>query len=67
MFCGHDHLNTISLTYQGIQLAYGLSIDYLAYPDIEEKTEQRGATLITLFSNSTFKVEQVALNSLNHF
>ena len=67
MFCGHDHLNTISLTYQGIQLTYGLSIDYLAYPDIEEKTEQRGATLITLLSDSTFKVEQVALNSLNHF
>ncbi|MDE7263161.1 MAG: metallophosphoesterase family protein [Anaeroplasmataceae bacterium] len=64
MFCGHDHLNNIALSYKGIFLSYGLSIDYLAYPGIESKTEQRGATLITLFEDETYKVEPIHLNSI---
>lgn len=48
MFCGHDHLNTLSLTYQGIQMTYGMSIDYLGYRDIGSKYTQRGGTLITI-------------------
>ena len=31
IFCGHDHLNTLSLTYKGIRMTYGMSIDYLGY------------------------------------
>lgn len=48
IFVGHDHYNNISLEYQGVRLTYGMSIDYLAMPGIASKTEQRGATLITL-------------------
>ncbi|MDE6656278.1 MAG: metallophosphoesterase family protein, partial [Anaeroplasmataceae bacterium] len=64
MFCGHDHLNNIALTYKGIMLTYGLSIDYLAYPNIETKTDQRGGTLITLYENSTFEVLPIQLKNI---
>jgi hypothetical protein len=58
-FCGHDHYNNMSLEYKGIRLTYGMSIDYLAMPGISNDTKQRGATLITLAKDSTFKIEQV--------
>ena len=63
-FCGHDHYNNISLGYKGIRLTYGLSIDYLAMPGIDKETEQRGAELITLKSNSEFNVEQIKLTDI---
>lgn len=47
MFCGHDHLNTLSLVYRGIQMTYGMSIDYLGYKGIRNRYIQRGGTLIT--------------------
>lgn len=64
MFCGHDHYNNISLGYKGIRLTYGMSIDYLAMPGIDKETEQRGAELITLKSNSEFNVEQIKLTDI---
>lgn len=64
MFCGHDHLNNISLTYKGIRLTYGLSIDYLAYPGIDKLTEQRGATLITLHNDSSFDILPIQLTEV---
>lgn len=41
-FCGHDHLNNLSVTYKGIRLTYGLSVDYLAYIGIKNYGAQRG-------------------------
>lgn len=64
MFCGHDHYNNLSVEYKGIRLTYGMSIDYLAMPGIEDDTAQRGGTLITLHSNSDFDIEQIRLTSL---
>lgn len=61
MFCGHDHLNTISLTYQGIRLTYGMSIDYLGYKGIAKKYIQRGGTLITRHSDGKIDVNMVPL------
>lgn len=61
MFCGHDHYNNLSVEYQGIRLTYGMSIDYLAMPGIENDTAQRGGTLITLHGDSEFDIEQVRL------
>lgn len=58
MFYGHDHSNNISLEYKGIRLTYGMSIDYLATIGIENKTKQRGATLITLH-NDSYDIEQI--------
>lgn len=64
IFVGHDHVNNYSLTYKGINLVYGLSIDFLAYPTIFNKTSQRGGTLITINSDSTFVVTQHKLIDL---
>jgi len=64
MFCGHDHYNTLSLTYKGIMMTYGMSIDYLGYKNIHKKYIQRGGTLITLQLDSTFEVKPVPLNSV---
>ena len=69
VFCGHDHRNTFSITYNGIRLSYGMSIDYSANgifspPIAENQTifddvNQRGGTLITLQKDSNVKVEQL--------
>lgn len=64
MFCGHDHYNNISLEYKGIRLNYGMSIDYLAMPGIDKKTEQRGAELITIKKDSTFDIKQIRLSDI---
>ncbi|WP_167956159.1 metallophosphoesterase family protein [Anaerosporobacter faecicola] len=64
IFVGHDHYNTISMRYKGIQLSYGMSIDYLAMPGISKKTKQRGATLITLKPDSQIEVENIALKDI---
>lgn len=52
-FCGHDHKNYFSLTYKGVRLTYGMSIDYLAYVSAEETT-QRGGTVITVGADGSF-------------
>ena len=70
VFCGHDHRNTYSLTYKGVLLTYGMSIDYSAngltplgekaeMQNIYDDTTQRGGTLITLNADSSITVEQV--------
>lgn len=64
VFCGHDHYNNISLEYQGIRLTYGMSIDYLAMPGIEDDIKQRGAELLTLHGDSSWDLEQVPLQSI---
>lgn len=64
VFCGHDHYNNMSLEYKGIRLTYGMSIDYLAMPGIEDDTEQRGAELITLHEDGTWELEQIPLVSI---
>lgn len=64
MFMGHDHLNTVSLTYQGIRLTYGMSIDYLAYKGILKKHTQRGGTIIEVFDDGTFDVSMLPLDSI---
>lgn len=64
MFCGHDHYNNISLEYKGICLTYGMSIDYLAMPGIDQNTEQRGAELITIHGDSGFDIGQIRLTDI---
>lgn len=59
LFCGHDHLNTISMTWHGIRMTYGMSIDHLAYRHIERKYTQRGGTLITRTADGAIRVEPV--------
>ncbi|MBQ9370206.1 MAG: metallophosphoesterase [Clostridia bacterium] len=67
VFCGHDHRNTYSITYKGVRLTYGMSIDYSANgltpakdnQTIFNDTIQRGGTLITLNKDSSIEVTQV--------
>ena len=60
IFCGHDHYNNFSVNYtptgasRSIRLTYGMSIDYLAYAGIYKENSQRGTTVISLKSDSTF-------------
>ena len=61
MFCGHDHLNTLSLVYKGIQLTYGMSIDYLGYKGIMNRHTQRGGTLITRHTDGNVSIKMVPL------
>lgn len=61
MFMGHDHLNTLSLTYKGIRLTYGMSIDYLAYYKIYKKHTQRGGTIIDINDDASFKISLLPL------
>ena len=64
MFCGHDHYNNMSLEYEGVRLTYGMSIDYLAMPGIENDTEQRGGELITIHTDGSWDLLQISLDSL---
>ena len=44
IFVGHDHINSLSVTYDGVRLTYGLKTGPTCY--FEE--EMQGATLITI-------------------
>ncbi len=46
IFFGHDHLNSLRFTYEGVLLSYGYSIDYSAYAG--GTGYQRGCTLLTV-------------------
>ena len=61
IFCGHDHMNTLSLVYRGIQMTYGMSIDYLGYQNIKSSNIQRGGTLITRRADGNVDIGMVPL------
>ena len=58
MFFGHDHLNTFSVNYKGVDMIYGMSIDYLAYPGIAKYGVQRGCTMITVKTDGSYEFKQ---------
>lgn len=58
MFFGHDHLNSFSMMYKGIQMTYGYSIDYLAYSGISKFGTQRGCTLINATQEGNYTITQ---------
>ena len=64
MFCGHDHLNHFSINYKGIDLTYGLSIDYYVYSSIANKQEQRGGTLTSIKDDGSYIIEPIRLSEL---
>ncbi|MDO4492600.1 MAG: metallophosphoesterase family protein [Clostridia bacterium] len=65
VFCGHDHYNNASITYRGVRLTYGMSIDWLVEPGIARSMSQRGATLITVADDGSFGIRPVPLESLD--
>ncbi len=58
MFNGHDHLNSTTFEYKGIQFSYGYSIDYFAYSGIDKLGSQRGCTVITCKPDTTFTIDK---------
>ena len=58
MFNGHDHLNSTTFEYKGIQFSYGYSIDYFAYSGIDKVGSQRGCTIITCKPDTTFNIDK---------
>lgn len=58
MYFGHDHLNNFSISYKGIQMTYGHSIDYLAYIGISKYGLQRGCTVINVHQDGSFDTTQ---------
>lgn len=55
-FCGHDHKNDLAMRYKGVELVYGKSIDYLAYPGIARTELYRGGLVICCNElNTTYK------------
>lgn len=58
MFFGHDHLNSFSMMYKGIQMTYGYSIDYLAYSGISKFGTQRGCTIINASQDGNYTIKQ---------
>lgn len=59
VFVGHDHVNTMGIKYKGVDLVYSKSIDFSAYLRILQKTEQRGATLVTLEQSGEYSINQI--------
>ena len=64
MFCGHDHFNTLSLIYKGIQMTYGMSIDYLGYNGMKKSYIQRGGTLITRKKDNRVDIRMLPLGAV---
>ena len=56
MFYGHDHVNNYVLSYKGITLSYGYSVDYSAYIGIYKKGAQRGCTIININPSNEFEI-----------
>jgi hypothetical protein len=53
IFFGHDHVNLLNYTYQGIHFVYGLKTGYCSYYD----NDRIGTTLITINDDSTIDVQ----------
>lgn len=62
VFVGHNHLNNMGIRYQGVDLVFGKSIDYIAYPGIGDRTAQRGGTLIRVLPDGSYRIGQVDYN-----
>ncbi len=58
IFNGHDHVNSTTFEYKGIQFSYGYSIDYFAYSNIDKLGSQRGCTMITCKPDTTFTIDK---------
>lgn len=60
--CGHEHINSDSILYQGIRLTYSLRIGYGGYWDDSFETDTFGVTTITIDSEGTGTVEHSYMN-----
>ena len=63
MFNGHDHVNSTTFEYKGIQFSYGYSVVYFAYSGIDKLGSQRGCTMITCKPDTTFTIDKYNFHS----
>ena len=61
MFVDMTILIRCLLCNKGIQLTYGMSIDYLGYKGIMNRHTQRGGTLITRHTDGSVSIKMVPL------
>ena len=57
IFCGHDHVNNGTVKYKGVYLAYGNSLDNIAYDNIRYFGIQRGSMVITVKKNNKISID----------
>ena len=61
VFCGHQHLNTVSMLYDGIRLSFGLKTGKHAY----HREDMLGATLITVAEGGeSFQIQHIYIEEL---
>lgn len=64
VFVGHDHTHNFSITYKGIRLTYGMSMDYTAYVYIYFTNEYRGGTLLEISTqDASYQIFPVSQNN----
>lgn len=56
VFCGHDHINNMSVKWQGIRLSYGLKTGPTSYYD----EAMQGGTLLTIKADENNKTKSTA-------
>ena len=57
IFCGHDHVNNAIVKYRGVTLAYGNSLDNIAYKGINAYGIQRGSMVVTVKPDGDWTLE----------
>ncbi len=55
IYCGHDHINSLSVEYEGIRLTYGLKTGPTCYAD----DDMQGGTLITISDSGEVTTEHI--------
>ena len=66
LFCGHDHENNASITYEGITMTYGLKTGPSPVP--WNFAKETGGTLITISgsgANQAVDIEHIVMNDSN--
>lgn len=62
VFCGHDHINNLSVNWKGIKLSYGLKSGKTSYFD----ENLQGGTLITIAAESNNRAKSTAMVNIEY-
>ncbi len=62
VFCGHDHINSMAVNWQGINLCYGLKTGKTSYHD----ATIQGGTLLTIKADAKNKEKSTAKVEIKH-
>lgn len=62
VYCGHDHINNLSVNWEGIKLSYGLKTGRTSYYD----DTMQGGTLVTIKADKNNKDKSTAKVEMEH-